>query len=395
MDKTDTISSKLTFNTKSSKKSSVNKVELNANKETKNDIKSEDISFSQLELLANQKKLIKRGEVEVSEEAVKRTKTKTSMSSLSSLSSQTKSEEYKKKKEKVVQKENKNDTSRREKSELLYKFNKINIKGKWSSLKLDMNCSLDEIRNEYTRVTNEIQTERSVAFFKRMLMLGVQGVEMLNTRFDPVGVDLDGWSESMGYSLENQDYDEVLAELYIKYKGSGQMSPETKLLFMIISSATMFTVTKKITKMDSSSMFTNILGSFMGQPQQANQQNNQMMQQMMSQMQQQSQAPIKQDFQIPNANDLRNGNDLRNANDLRNTNKVSESEDMGQSKLKGPTQPNANDIEDILKQMNNNKNEKELKDKKDIVSSDLFKSIPVTPKKRGKQPKKTITKVNH
>ena len=108
-----------------------------------------------------------------------------------------------------------------------------------------MNNSLDEIRNEHERVRNEIQTERSVAFFKRMLLLGVQGIEMLNNRFDPLGVDLDGWSGAMGYSMENQEYDEVMAELYEKYKGRGQMSPEMKLIFMIISSATMFTISKK------------------------------------------------------------------------------------------------------------------------------------------------------
>ena len=79
---------------------------------------------------------------------------------------------------------------------------------------------IDEIKNEYERVRNEIQTERSVAFFKRMLLLGVQGIEMMNTKFDPLGVDLDGWSEAMGYSLENQEYDEVMAELYEKYNNS-------------------------------------------------------------------------------------------------------------------------------------------------------------------------------
>jgi hypothetical protein len=63
------------------------------------------------------------------------------------------------------------------------KFNKLNIKGKWSSLHLDMNCTLDEIRNEFERVRNEISNERSVAFFKRMLLLGVQGIEMMNIQF--------------------------------------------------------------------------------------------------------------------------------------------------------------------------------------------------------------------
>ena len=113
-----------------------------------------------------------------------------------------------------------------------------------------MDCSLEEIKNEFDRVTNAIKVDRSVRFMKKMLLLGVQGVEMLNNKFDPVGVDLDGWSEAMGYSMENEEYDEVMAELCEKYKGRGQMSPELRLVFMIVSSATMFTISKKISKLE-------------------------------------------------------------------------------------------------------------------------------------------------
>ena len=236
------------------------------------DVESEDISLSQLELLANKKKLNhheeqvsinKQSVEEIRMESIKKKSIKSS-SSVSSSTSSSDSTKKKIRKEKIIQRENKNDDIRREKSELLFKFSKLNIKGKWSSLKLDMNSTLDDIKNEYERVKNEMQTERSVAFFKRMLLLGVQGVEMLNNKFDPVGVDLDGWSEAMGYSMENQEYDEVMAELYEKYKGRGQMSPEVKLIFMIISSATMFTISKKITKMDSSNAFASFIGNLVG-----------------------------------------------------------------------------------------------------------------------------------
>jgi hypothetical protein len=234
-------------------------------------VESDDISLSELEVMANKKKIKKHSEKSLSEvNPVPDPKEKTDVSSSDnpvtkrSTSSDSIDEKRQRRKEKAVKKENKDDAIRKEKSELLYKFSKVNIKGKWSSLKLDMNNSLDEIKNEYERVRSEIQNERSVAFFKRMLLLGVQGIEMMNTRFDPVGVDLEGWSEAMGYSLENQEYDEVLAELYEKYKGSGNMSPEVKLIFMIISSATMFTISKKISAMDSSNGFMNFIGNMLG-----------------------------------------------------------------------------------------------------------------------------------
>ena len=191
---------------------------------------SEDLSLSQLELMANKKKLNKQNEelslhlsskkeessYKINNDKEDR-KHKSVSSSISSSSVSTGDTKQKRRKEKAIIKENRNDEIRKEKSEFLFKFNKMNVKGKWSSLHLDMNSSLDDIKNEYERVRNEIQTERSVSFFKRMLLLGVQGIEMMNTKFDPLGVDLDGWSEAMGYSMENQEYDEVMAELYEKY----------------------------------------------------------------------------------------------------------------------------------------------------------------------------------
>ncbi len=387
----DTSSSlKLSIESKKSKSPVSSSKSKKSNKVSKPppEVMSDDISLSQLDLLANKKKLAKRGEVSVSQlmnsvsesqkgatkqntadnqkqkSTPKRQKASTSISSISS-DENTLSEERDRRKTRNIQRENKNESVRKEKSELLYRFSKMNVKGKWSSLTLDMNCSLDEIKNEYTRVKNEIQSERSVAFLKRMLLLGVQGIEMLNTRFDPIGVDLDGWSEAMGYSLENQDYDEVMAELYEKYKGAGQMSPETKLIFMIISSATMFTITKKISKLDSSNAFTSIISNFVGQPQPPPQQ------------------PIFQEteYQIPAANELRRV-------DLTET-----TEDPTPSKLKGPNNIKLSatneEINNILKQMEKQEKNKE----EDKLSSDIvFKSIPLNTKKKGRPKKQTIGK---
>ncbi len=381
-------------NTVKSKKSrsSTKSLKIPASNPTVQQMESEDISISQLELLANKKKLNKKSDITISERksdliksATENAQPKRSKNdrrdSSTSLSSSSLSETQKKYKEKTVKRENKNDDIRKEKSEMLYKFTKLNIKGKWSSLKLDMNSTLDEIKNEYERVRNEIQNERSVAFFKRMLLLGVQGVEMLNTKFDPVGVDLDGWSEALGYSLENQEYDEVLAELYEKYKGKTSMSPEMKLVFMIISSATMFTITKKITKMDSSNVFKNLLGSFVGtNGADQQQQYQQQYQQQQYQQQQYQQQQYQQQFNsvnIPSPSQL-------NASDT--------SEDFQPSKMKGPSNDNI-DIKNILNLMNKKNNDAQAQGRQqDDATSDAFRSIPLanqTKKRRGR-PKKQV-----
>lgn len=368
------IDSKSTKSTKSSRKST----KKSRSPSIKNE--SEDLSLSQLELMANKKKLNKQNE-EMSlnltskkeELSFKQHKPSTldSISSSSSSSSSTGDTKKKRKKEKAIIKENRNDDIRREKSELLCKFNKINVKGKWSSLNLDMNCSLDDIRNEYERVRNEIQTERSVSFFKRMLLLGVQGIEMMNNKFDPLGVDLDGWSEAMGYSMENQEYDEVMSELYEKYKSRGQMSPEVKLIFMIISSATMFTITKKITKADSNNSLKNFIGGLMGgnkQPPQQQPQYYQPPQQYQPQTQ----------YRIPNPNELRKYDNT-------------ETSDGGPSRINGPNADNI-DIENILKTMNDRKKERLERTE---TSDDIMKNIPIGNKKtkRGR-PKKSNQNIN-
>ena len=381
----------------SSKKSSRSLSKSSISKKNKHvDVESEDISLSQLELMANKKKINKPAEQMsiISDKEFSDKKNPISKSSKrgssSSISVSTEDTKYKRNKQKLVDRENTNDQIRKDKSEYLYKFNKLNIKGKWSSLRLDMTNTLDEIRNEYERVRNEIQTERSVGFFKRMLLLGVQGIEMMNTKFDPLGVDLDGWSEAMGYSMENQEYDEVMAELYEKYKGSGQMSPEVKLIFMIISSATMFTISKKITKLDSNNALKSLIGGLMGnnqsqqqpqqqqyqqQPQQYLQQYQQQYQQQ-QQQQQQPQQQYQQQMYIPNPSELRNSKNVSETTDDRFPSKMNAPDDI--------------DINNILKTMNERQKEKDIRENTE-TTEDILKNITINQKKtrgRGRPPKK-------
>ena len=399
----------------------------------KSDVETDDISLSQLELMANKKKLNKKSShVSVSEivskksdkqasdqvnsmdlkvsvpksEPKARTKRETTKSSSSSSSSsRSESTTVAKRKQKKVTKENKDDNIRKQKIELLYKFNKLNVKGKWSSLKLDMNNSFDEIRNEYERIKNEMQTDRSVGFFKRMLLLGVQGVEMLNTKFDPMGVDLEGWSESMGYSMENQEYDEVLAELYEKYKGRGHMSPELKLIFMIISSGVMFSISKKITKLDASSLLKTFLGQQSQQPQA-----------------QQQQSQVQQPQQPQQHPGLFGNLVIPNATSLRRHEQTDTTEDNMPSRIHGPN-TDSQEIDKILRTMNERQREKDrqrsdtngygvtdrqrsetrvmdnvdeleniLQNEIENASEDILKNIPL--KRRVGRPKKNQAAVN-
>lgn len=310
-------------------------------------LESDEISISQLELMANKKKITKKNSessMEVkqnSSSSKKKTRSKSSDSTSSSIPRKSKSKNGKR--------ENNNDDIRRKKCEYLYKLEKLSAKRKVVNMSMDN--TLEDIRNEYERICNEMKNERSVAFLKRMMLLGVQGFEMLNNKFDPLGVDLDGWSEAMGYSLENQEYDEVLSELYEKYKGTGQMSPELKLIFMIISSATMFTISKKITKLDSSNMFKNIIGGFMN-----------------------------------------NGGNVNSNATQQPVAATETTEDAMPSKLSGPQNI---DINNILKTMQERKTEKykeaeKLVENEETNSEMLLKTIPMNNKRRGRPKKKPV-----
>lgn len=165
-------------------------------------------------------------------------------------------EKRQKKRLALIKKENRNIGIRGEKNDFLCKLNKVSDR-RITNVKFSVEeNTLDEIKYEFERVKTEIASVRGVDFMKRMMLLGVQGMEMLNNRFD--FMDLDGWTESFGYSLESQEYDEVMSELYYKYKGVGNMSPEFKLMFMIVSSAAMFSISKRITKIDPSTLMNSL-----------------------------------------------------------------------------------------------------------------------------------------
>jgi hypothetical protein len=323
---------------------------------------SENLSLSDLDMIANKRKLAKKNTLSDSGEgSIKNKSEKSSIKPVPANSSRSRSRS----RFKCNPNENENPQIRREKSEYLYKYNKLNAGNKYSSCKFDMNSPLSEIRNEYDRIKNGLENERSVKFLQRMMLLMIQGVEMMNTRFDPLGVDLDGWGESMAYSLETQEYDEVLSELYEKYKGVGNMSPEMKLLFMIISSASMFAITKKLTKNELN--IGNLLGNLMGKGD--------------KQQQKQQQQQQQQQF---------NYDDNSTTND-----------DPMPSKLNGPEDDIS--INDILSKMNKGKQEPKLPKIEESVdlnldidvderTEDVLKNIVVPQtKRRGRPPRQRVS----
>jgi hypothetical protein len=102
------------------------------------------------------------------------------------------------------------------------------------------------MQGEYETIMEEKSKQNSVKFQGNMLMACINGIEFLNNKFDPFDVKLDGWSEQVQENIN--DYDDVFAELYEKYKSKASMAPELKLLFQLGGSAMMVHMTNTMFK---------------------------------------------------------------------------------------------------------------------------------------------------
>lgn len=420
-----------------SQSKSLSKASSRSSKKKVSDLASDDISMSQLEMLANKKKLNKKSdeitiendeiikeqskEISIDKKKSESTVKSKTRRTITSTVSSTDSEEQKKYDRKKVNKENKNEAVRKEKSEILFKLYTIVEKsnGRWST-KLTMDNSLDEIKNEFTRIKAVLDNEAMVKFCKHGLVMGIKGVEMLNNAYDPIGVDLDGWSEAMSYNMATTEYDEVLSELCEKYKGAGSMSPEVKLLVMIVMSGAMFSFSKKAAK--DPNTLSNLMGAFMKkspapQPQQEARPTFQApppSQQPIFNLSQPRQQPQPQGVpndgqqffstfvqqpqsQIPS---------LASLNRNRQMDIDTEDSDDIPSKIRGPDfdSPDSVNIENIIKTMKakQNQKEQELKIRPDIEqilnetdsSEEIVRNIPA-PKPRGKgRPRKNAPKAS-
>jgi hypothetical protein len=132
---------------------------------------------------------------------------------------------------------------RMKKIELLRKLCDIKAKGYELTKEYDFNSSLEEMEYEYELLKSFADKRNGVKIFKNGLLQAVSVVEFLNDKYDPFDFHLSGWGEHM--SVEVDSWEDVLEEIYEKYKGTGRkMAPEIKLLYLIIASASAFHFTK-------------------------------------------------------------------------------------------------------------------------------------------------------
>jgi hypothetical protein len=134
----------------------------------------------------------------------------------------------------------------REKFKFIRKLESLEKKGVELTKKYTMESSLLEMQGEYEMIMEEKAMKNSIKFQGNMMMAVINGMEFLNSRFDPFDIKLDGWGDQINENIN--DYDEIFGELYDKYKSKASMSPELKLLFQLGGSAMMVHMTNTMFK---------------------------------------------------------------------------------------------------------------------------------------------------
>jgi hypothetical protein len=132
-----------------------------------------------------------------------------------------------------------------EKAAIINKIRRLATKGIEGN-RMTMANSLDEIKTEYARLVDSRNLESSIKFQRSTLLTCVTGLEFLNQKFNPLDVNLDGWSESVNENQE--DFDEIFEELYDKYKDRTKVAPEIRLVMTLGISAAMCHVTNTFFK---------------------------------------------------------------------------------------------------------------------------------------------------
>jgi len=129
------------------------------------------------------------------------------------------------------------------KIELLRRLSEIKMKGYNLTKEYDFNSSIEEMEYEYALLKSFADKRNGIKLYKSFLLNTVSLVEFANEKYDPFDFKLEGWSEHM--SVEVDSWDDVLEELYEKYKTSGGNWPaELKLALLIVGSGAGYHFTK-------------------------------------------------------------------------------------------------------------------------------------------------------
>lgn len=120
---------------------------------------------------------------------------------------------------------------REEKEELLFQLFRLEKQGYKLPRAVSMETPVEDLRFEYNRIRYDSDMKAGINFSRQLLMAGVSGAEYLSTRWNPLKLRLNGWSNTVMSSLD--DYNPCLERLYSKWSRRYRSPPELELAMML------------------------------------------------------------------------------------------------------------------------------------------------------------------
>ena len=299
------------------------------------------------------------------------------------------------------------------KIELLRRLCEIKSKGFQLTKEYDFNSSIEEMEYEYSLLKSFADKKNGIKIYKSCLLNGISIVEFLNDKYDPFDFKLSGWSEHM--SVEVDSYDDILEELYEKYKSSGAGMPvEVKFLLLIVASGAAFHFSK--TQLGNipgaSSITSGVLGKMMSSnkksnfmtPQEINLENQKKIlkereQQLKNaQFQQQKQQQYQKQYQFyqqqKEHEHEEEEEEQKQPPKQNNQSFKSASRDLPNMKSNENVQEILNRIK-VIQQNNTTETQEETTSNNDrLISDSTISDINKKPLGRNKKPKKSILSIN-
>lgn len=130
------------------------------------------------------------------------------------------------------------EDEKNEKMQLLHRLYQYEQRGHNIANSYSMDSNIDELRFEISKIRNEESARHSVKWYKVFLMAVVSAVEMLNTKFDPFGLRLKGWSRDM--SVKKDDLDDCFHRIHDQYSSKTAIDPIMELAFAFFGGAFMY-----------------------------------------------------------------------------------------------------------------------------------------------------------
>ena len=120
---------------------------------------------------------------------------------------------------------------------------------------LSKHSSIEDIQYELDRIKLQRTRQNSIDFYQSCTVSLAKGIEIFFDKLDIFDIDMNGFSVSIKHSSEK--FEDIYAELYEKYKGTGKtLPPEIRFIGVFLTCAVGFVMTNQAPK-----MFANLINN--------------------------------------------------------------------------------------------------------------------------------------